>query len=467
MSRTQQYVASSSLPVSIEDAFAYHERPGALERLIPPWESVVIEQSDGSLRPGSRVILKTKVCGVPLRWVAEHTEYDPPRLFSDKQVSGPFASWNHRHEFKSIGRFCELNDRIEYQVPLGPLGRLFGSGKARSTLEAMFAYRHRITRDDLALQADHPSEPLRVAVSGSTGLVGHSLTSLLTLLGHQVRPIVRSAAVEAREIAVWESDAEAAKLGEVDAVVHLAGKSIADGRWSDAIKQQIRDSRVIKTRQLCESLARLPRKPAVLVCASATGIYGDRGDELLTEQSPLGEESSRACGFLANVARQWEEACQPAIDAGIRVVHARFGIVISPRGGALQKMLFPAKMMGGSLGSGKQWWSWIALDDVLGAIYHAILHPTLSGAVNFVSPEPITNAGFARTLGSVLHRPALFPAPAAALRLGLGEMADALLLSSARVEPRRLTDSGYHFRFTHLDDLLRYSLGCDRLESAA
>ena len=248
--------------MSVEEAFAYHARPGALHRLIPPWESVEIESSDNSLEVGSRVVMKTRVFGVPVRWVAEHTEYDPPNLFADTQVSGPFSAWNHRHEFTAVGRYSSLRDCIEYRVPFGLAGRIFGGSKARSTIEAMFAFRHRITRDDLTLQADRPSDPLRIAVSGSTGLVGSQLASLLTLLGHEVRPIVRSASRKETDIAVWENEQEAAKLSDVDVVVHLAGKSIADSRWTDEVKQQIRDSRVLKTRQLCQSLAKLSRKPA-------------------------------------------------------------------------------------------------------------------------------------------------------------------------------------------------------------
>lgn len=460
MSRTENYVASSSLPVSVEEAFAYHERPGALHRLIPPWESVELEHSDQSLQVGSRVIMKTKIFGVPFRWVAEHTEYDPPNLFSDTQISGPFAAWNHRHKFEAVGRYTDMHDCIEYRVPFGPLGRLFGSGKAKATLEAMFAFRHRLTHDDLTLQADRPAKPLRVAISGCSGLVGQQLQSLLTLLGHQVRPIVRTASEDKESIAAWENETEAAKLADVDAVVHLAGKPIADARWTDTVKQQIRDSRVVKTRQLCDSLATLSPKPSVLICASATGIYGDRGDEVLSEESEPGND------FLADVAREWEEACQGAVDAGIRVVNARFGIVLSPSGGALQKMLLPAKFAGSSLGSGDQWWSWIALDDVVGAIYHAITDSTLSGPVNFVSPEPITNREFARTLAGVLGRPAIFPAPEFALRAALGEMADALLLASTRVMPTELTKAKYRYRFTELEELLRYCLGRERLESA-
>jgi hypothetical protein len=454
-----RYVACSSLPVSVEDAFAYHDRRGALERLIPPWESVEIESSDHSLAVGSRVVMKTRVFGIPVRWIAEHSEYDRPYLFADTQLSGPFAAWHHRHEFTAVGRYSQLRDCIEYRIPWGPLGRLAGGGKVQKTLETMFAYRHRVTRDDLIMQADHPTPERCVAISGSSGLVGSQLAALLSLLGHRVRPITRRPGDEA-SIAVWDSEQQAAKLADVDAVVHLAGKSIADARWSDMIKQQIRDSRVEKTRQLCQSLAQLPRKPQVLVCASASGIYGDRGDELLDETSALGS------GFLAGVAKEWEQACQPAVDAGIRVVHARLGIVLSAKGGALQKMILPAKLAGGVLGSGKQWWSWIALDDVLGAMYHAIIDPSLSGPVNFVAPQPVTQRDFARALAGVLGRPPIFPAPAVALRAALGELADALLLASARITPVRLGQAGYRFRFTDLGDCLRYSLGRERLESA-
>ena len=405
MSNLQNYSAEVLLPVPVDEAFAYHERPGALQRLIPPWESVELEHSDGSLAVGSRVIMKTKIFGVPVRWVAKHTEYDPPHLFADTQVSGPFASWNHRHEFKSEGDQSRLRDSIEYEVPLGAVGQFLGDTKARRTIEAMFAYRHRLTRDDLQLHHDRPTAPMTIAISGSTGMVGTQLSALVTLLGHRVRSIVRSSSDDPNDIAAWSGDAETKKFSDVDVVVHLAGKPIADERWTDSVKQEIRDSRVIKTRAPCESLAKLDKKPKVLICASASGIYGDRGDQKLTEDSPPDDS------FLADVARQWEAACQPAIDAGIRVVNARLGIVLSPQGGALQKTLLPAKLGGGSLGNGEQWWSWMALDDVVGGIYHAITDSGLSGPVNFVSPSPTTNREFAATLGRVIHRPSLVPCP--------------------------------------------------------
>ncbi len=205
--------------------------------------------------------------------------------------------------------------------------------------------------------------------------------------------LVRSPTNDPDCIAPWQSESEAKKLSGIDVVIHLAGKPIADTRWTEKVKSQIRDSRIGPTRDLCRSLAGLPQPPKVLICASAIGIYGNRGEEVLDEQSPPGDD------FLADVAQQWEQACQAAADAGIRVVHARFGVILSPAGGALKQMLLPAKLLGGSLGSGRQWWSWIALEDAVGAIVHAINHETLSGPLNVVSPEPIRNRDFANTLG--------------------------------------------------------------------
>lgn len=457
---TTRYIAKVELPVSIGDAFAYHERPGALNRLVPPWESVVPEYSDNSLDVGSKVILTTRVLGIPLRWVAEHTHYDPPRLFADRQVSGPFAYWRHEHQFEEEeSSRSSLTDQVDYRLPLGALGRIFGSGKARRTIEAMFAFRHRITHDDLALSAASPAAPMQVAVSGRTGLVGSSLSSMLTLFGHQVVPLVRGDSPSEGAIAPWAEDSHPDDFSDVDAVVHLAGKSIAEQRWTDQVKQEIRDSRVIKTRQLCEHLANAKSKPHTLICASASGYYGDRGDELLDEDSSVGE------GFLESVAEEWEQACQPAVDAGIRVVHARFGIILSPSGGALQKSLLPAKFFGGKLGSGRQWWSWIGLEDAVGAIYHALTNDTVIGPMNVVSPSPVQNREFASVLGQVIRRTAIIPAPSFGLRAALGEMADALLLSSTRVQPLRLIESGYQFRFTDLREYLTYCLGRERLES--
>jgi uncharacterized protein (TIGR01777 family) len=297
---------------------------------------------------------------------------------------------------------------------------------------------------------------MRTLVTGSTGLVGSALVAALRNKGYQVVRAVRREPVNTDEV-LWnpeEGKLDAAQLSGVDAVVHLAGESIADGRWSEEKKRRIRESRVKGTRLLSETLAKLNPKPRVLVSASAIGFYGNRGAEILTEESSAGND------FLADVCREWEAATAPAGESGIRTVNLRIGIVLSPKGGALGKMLTPFKLgIGGRVGSGEQFMSWIALDDVVGIIEHALTNESLSGPVNTVAPNPVTNAEFTKKLGAAISRPTIFPIPAFALRLAFGgEMADSTLLSSARVEPQRLKPSGYKFLYPTLDEALRHVL---------
>ena len=280
---------------------------------------------------------------------------------------------------------------------------------------------------------------MKILVSGSHGFVGSALVPFLTALGHQITRLVRPY--------------DPAALDGVEAVAHLAGESII-GRWTPGKKTQIRDSRVNGTRALAESLARLARPPLALVCASAVGYYGERGEERLQEDSPAGS------GFLADVCREWEAAARPAVQQGIRVVNLRIGMVLSPHGGALAKMLPVFRLgLGGCLGSGRQYLSWIALDDLVEVIAFALAAPNLRGPVNAVAPTPVTNREFTKTLGRLLGRPTLCPVPAFAARLALGEMAEALLLASARVMPAALLASGFTFRYPDLDGALRHLVG--------
>ena len=300
---------------------------------------------------------------------------------------------------------------------------------------------------------------MRVAVSGSTGLVGSEVVTVLSGAGHEVVRLVRRApAPGEKSVLRWDpekGEVDAAGLEDLDAVVHLAGENIASGRWNATRKAAIRDSRVKGTRLLCEALAGLARPPKTLVCASAIGIYGDRGEDVLTEESPA------AAGFLPGVCREWEAAAAPAAEKGIRVVALRIGMVLSPRGGALSRMLplFRAGL-GGVIGGGRQYVSWVALDDLPLILLHALQCGALSGPVNAVAPHPVTNREFTEALGRVLSRPTPLPVPAFALRLAVGsEMADALLLSSARVVPKRLIETGYTFLFPELEPTLRRLLG--------
>jgi uncharacterized protein (TIGR01777 family) len=297
---------------------------------------------------------------------------------------------------------------------------------------------------------------MKILVTGASGLVGSALVPFLESKGHVVLRLVRSGPVPGSAEIRWEPEKgieSPAQLEGLDGVVHLAGENISEGRWSDEKKARIRDSRVKGTRTLSEALAGLTRPPQTLISASAIGFYGTRGDEVLTEQSASGDN------FLAEVCREWELATRPAAEKGIRVVTLRFGVILSTEGGALQKMLTPFKLgVGGRVGDGRQYMSWITLDDVVGAIYYALTNETLHGPVNAVAPRAVTNLEFTKTLGHVLSRPTLFPAPKFALRIAFGEMADALLLSSARVEPQRLKESGYSFQYPELEGALRHML---------
>lgn len=292
-------------------------------------------------------------------------------------------------------------------------------------------------------------------VSGASGLVGSALVPFLSTQGHKVRSLVRRPPSNSSQV-YWYPPAEGpalAPLEGVEAVVHLAGESIAAGRWTEARKRAIRDSRVLGTRLLAEAFVQMKTPPKVFVVASAIGFYGNRGTEILREDSPAG------AGFLAEVCRAWEEAAAPAVQRGIRVVHLRLGVILSPKGGALAKMLLPFKLgLGGRIGSGDQYMSWIALDDVLGVVRHALQTQALRGPVNTVAPSPVTYAEFAKMLGKVLKRPTIFPMPAFAARLAFGEMADELLLASTRVEPAMLVHSEYRFRYPTLEAALRHLL---------
>ena len=297
---------------------------------------------------------------------------------------------------------------------------------------------------------------LHVAVTGAHGLIGSALSRRLGAAGHSVTPLVRRPA-SAGEIS-WDPEngrLESGQLEGMDAVIHLAGENVGV-RWTAARKRRIKSSRTEGTRLLAQAIARARRRPGVLVSASAIGIYGSRGEEVLTENSPAGDPE---LDFLAEVGQEWEAAAEPARASGVRVIHPRFGVVLSHEGGALKKMLLPFRLgLGGRLGNGNQWMSWISIDDVVGAILHVLLTESFSGPANLVAPEPVRNRDFTAILGRVLSRPTPFAVPAAALRLTLGEMANSTLLASARVLPKRLLAAGYRFEHPDLETALRHVL---------
>ena len=296
---------------------------------------------------------------------------------------------------------------------------------------------------------------MKILISGSHGLVGRALIKELSSKGHDIARLIREAPSSSADVE-WHPERgmiDAEKIGGFEVILHLAGESIVKGQWTEEKKRRIRESRVLGTQLLSNTLARSVRPPNVFVSASAIGIYGNRGDEVLTEDSRPGHD------FLADVCVDWEKATAPAEEKGIRVVKARFGIILAKEGGALAKMLPPFRMgIGGKVGGGQQWMSWIALDDVVSALRLAMDQKTISGPVNFVAPNPVTNASFTKSLGRTLGRPTFLPVPAFGARLAFGEMADALLLTSQRVEPKRLNESGFRFAYPKLQDALTHIL---------
>ena len=439
-----------------EEVFSWHERPGALERLTPPWAHVDVEEREGGIQDGARIVLRVHQGPASFRWELRHRDYIAGRQFRDEQVSGPLRSWVHTHGFaERPGGGTRLTDEIELEAPLGlPVGPTW----IRGELDRLFAFRYRRLATDLARHAAYADRPrLTVAISGASGLIGSNLRHFLTTGGHRVIPLVRVRVPAGLDAVYWNPDTgeiDAEGLAQADAVVHLAGASIAGGRWTEDRKRRILESRTKGTALIARTLAQLGKGPRTLVSGSAIGFYGNRRDERLEESGGPGG------GFLASVGKAWEGATAPAEKAGIRVVHLRTGVVISPAGGALGQMLLPFKMgVGGRLGSGRQYFSWIDLDDLMGIILHALCHSDLSGPVNATAPNPVTNAAFTDALGRVLGRPTLLPVPELAVRAAFGQLGEEALLWGQRVIPAKLQRAGFDFFYEGVEDSLRFQLG--------
>lgn len=453
-----EFLLRSVVPASAAEVYAWHMRRGAFERLAPPWEEPRVITPFASPAAGGSVEMHVPIApGVQVVWIADFAEVREGEMFRDVQRTGPFDLFDHTHRFEAKDDSTSvMEDRIRYALPGGRLGDILGHAFVQKKLAATFAYRHRVLAKDLGVHGRASKRGLRTLVTGATGLVGRALVSFLESGGHTVYRLTRHKAGNEREIEFHpeKGAAHPSDLEAFDAVIHLAGDPIATGRWSDEKKRLIRNSRVPFTRRLAETLGALKKPPAVFVSASATGYYGDRGDRILRESDPPGE------GFLPEVCLEWEGAAEPAAQAGIRVVHLRTGLVLTPAGGALEPMLLPFSLgLGGPLGHGRQWWSFIAMDDLLYLIHHILMNDAVRGPVNATSPEPVTNADFTKILGRVLNRPAVIPAPEFALEIALGGMTGPLLMASARVNPEKAVDTGFEFSYPSLESALRHGLG--------
>ncbi|MFE7797814.1 TIGR01777 family oxidoreductase [Nocardia sp. NPDC057440] len=441
---------SSVVAVPRAEVFAWYARPGAFARLAPPWQPVSLLAEAGSTQDGQAVL------GLPggLRWVARHDPmgYEPPHRFVDTIAVDGLASlpaglllrWRHTHDFEVVDdEHTRIVDRVESPVPA-------------FALRSMFDYRYRQVTDDLAAHrraARAGFRPSIIAITGASGLVGSALAAFLTTGGHAVISLVRHAPRGTSERRWDPADPAPDLLDGVDAVVHLAGASIA-GRFTEEHKRAIVESRVEPTRKLAELAGRAG--VPTFIGASAIGYYGyDGGDEVLRENTPRGD------GFLADVVADWEAATVPAAAAGVRVVSVRTGIVQSPRGGTL-RLLRPlfATGLGGRIGDGSQWLSWIGIDDLVDVYHRALWQGDLSGPVNAVAPQPVRNIDYTRILAAVLRRPALLPVPEFGPGLLLGAQgARELATASQRVEPARLLAAGHVFRRPDLESTLRHLLG--------
>jgi uncharacterized protein (TIGR01777 family) len=438
----------------IEDVFAWHTRRGAMRRLVPPWQPMHVLAETESLADGRAIL------GLPggLRWVAQHEPdgYDPPHQFIDVLSSDGVMTlpprvigwWRHTHRYSEAGDGrTRVHDIVDTTVP-------------GAALRSTFAYRHRQLADDLAAHRDAAEAGagrMVVAITGSAGLVGTALSAFLSTGGHRVIRLVRRSPVGDDERRWEPNDPAPDLLDGVDAVVHLAGESIA-GRFTEAHRRAIRHSRIEPTRRLAELAAASGSHTRTFVSASAVGIYGyDRGDAVLTEESQRGD------GFLADVVADWEDAAAPAANAGLRVVTVRTGIVQAANGGTLKLMrpLFAAGL-GGRLGSGRQWLSWVGIDDLLDIYYRALYDTRVTGPVNAVGPAPVRNSEYTAALATTMHRPALLPVPSIGPRLLLGKQgARELAEANQRVLPAKLHALGHRFRHQTVEDALAHQLGHD------
>lgn len=454
-----RFERSVSLPLSRNESYLWHTRPGAFRRLLPPWEKVKIKAVPQNLAVGERAVLK-----IPFGPIASESEFvitesHPEEGFIDQQVKGPFRLWEHQHLFEeSAGGSETLNvDSIRLALPPADWIHPLAKGFVREKLSRMFRYRHTTLRNDFERLSRYGSEPrMRILVSGSTGLIGKNLCAYLSTQGHELVHLRRGK----KGPFTWDSangEIEIPTDETIDAVIHLAGSPIAQ-RWSNKVKKELWESRVKGTKLLVSAVQSLKNRSGgtpVFIGASGLNFYGpNQLKDVVDEGHWKGED------FLSDLCQEWENAAKPLADGGWRVCHLRIGMVLTPAGGALAKLLPAFRAgLGGPIGSGRQPVSWIILDDLIYAFQHCLHEKKCVGPFNAIAPEPLTNRMFVRTLGKVLKRPTFFPLPAGVVKLLFGEMGATLLLRGVAAQPHRLEQTGFRFCYPELTEGLSHILG--------
>ena len=447
----------AEFPGTADELYDWHARPGALERLLPPWQNIAVVSKSGGINPGGEVVLRLAFGPLAMRYRGRHLENQPKRMFSDIQEQGPFSQWHHRHLFTNTPNGAQLHDEVRYRLPLQSLLPDLLLRKVERDLVTLFRRREEVLRHDLRLHQRCSTPPLRFLISGASGVLGRDLLPLLTTGGHRVFTLVRRPPRGDGNEIFWDPEGgilAEGDLPEVDVVIHLAGEYIGLSRWSEEKKRRVLESRMRGTTLLATTLARMAKKPTAFLSASAVGYYGDGRDRIQDEDSPAGHD------YISKVCREWERATLPAREAGIRTVLLRLGVGLTPRGGALARLL-AASPLGyfRRHGHGGQYVSWISADDMVAAILHTASCQQLHGPVNIVAPQAVTNRELLATMARLTRRPLLCPLPAWLLRMIYGQMASEILLSSCRATPGKLLASGFSFRHPRLEEALASLLG--------
>ncbi len=451
------YIKRTKINAPVETLFAWHAGKGAILRLTPPWAPLkMISRSGRGIQKGVKVAFRLSLFKIPMIWEAEHIEYQENKVFKDRQIKGPFAKWEHTHRFIADGKENSImEDKVEFKLPFGFLSRPF-YGFAKKEFKRMFNYRHRVLKYDLEHHVDKTPKK-RILISGASGTIGSILAPFLRTCGHEVIRLVRKEETLLEDELFWDPyngilDLE--KAGPFDAVINLNGVDISRGRWTQSQKKRIIDSRIIPTRLLVKKMADLDPKPDVFISSSAIGFYGEGKNKTLNETDDMGD-----C-FISRVCRQWEHASMDAQKLGIRTIQLRIGVVLTPAGGALKRMELPFKTgCGVKLSHGRQYMSWISMDDVLSGILYILSDHKIQGPVNLTAPNPVTNKEFSKTLARVFSKKVFFTLPKFVALALWGELGKETLLISARVKPGKLLKNGFLFQHETLLSALKDMLG--------